>query len=206
MFKRILVSLVITVASMSAEPLLVTASGVFGSFSSFFTPTTNFTAPDAPWSLSFQVSSNPVVSDTSVGVKFAPVFTDFTYELNGSPVVLNPAEILFLAGGFNGLFNVCIDSPCATHGNGLGFDGSQLYTGSELSPTIVPGFQTSTQFFIDVNNSTFLEPNATVTVSAVPEPRLSWFVVAPLLVLASAIRRHLWLNRGAWGRVCRGVS
>jgi hypothetical protein len=182
---------------MSAEPLLVTASGVFGSFSSFFTPTTNFTAPDAPWSLSFQVSSNPVVSDTSAGVQFAPVFTDFAYELNGSPVVLDPAEILFFAGGFNGLFNVCLDSHCTTHVDGLGLDGSQLYTGSELSPTIVPGIHTSTQFFIAVNNTTFLEPDATVTVSAVPEPRLAWFVVAPLLILASATRRHLWLNRRA---------
>ena len=180
---------------MPAATLLVTASGVFGSFSSYFTPTTSFTAPNEPWSLSFQVSSNPVVSDTSFGVQFAPVFTNFTYTLNGSPVVLNPAEILFLAAGFNGLFNVCLDSPCVTHANGLGFDGSQLYSGSELSPTILQGTYTSTQFFIAVNNTTFAEPNATVTVSAMPEPRPSWFVGTGLLVLVLAARKARYVRQ-----------
>jgi hypothetical protein len=147
MFRHALLFLTVTATSVSAGQLLVTASGVFGSFSSDFTPTTDFTAPDAAWSLSFQVSSNPVVSDTSVGVQFAPVFSDFTYTLNDSPVVLNPAEILFFASGFNGLFNVCLDSDCVTHTDGLGLDGSQLYTGSELSPTIGTGTFTSTEFF-----------------------------------------------------------
>src|SRR5207248_2704383 len=80
------------------------------------------------------------------------------------------SEILFYAAGFNGLFNVCIDSPCVTHANGLSLDGSQLYRGSEFSPTLGPGTYSSAQFFISVNITTFLEPNATVVVSALPEP------------------------------------
>jgi hypothetical protein len=190
MWKPIFLSFAMLAASVSAEPLLVTASGVFGSFSQYFTPTTGFTAPNATWALSFQVESDPAVSDTSFGVQFAPVFSNFTYILNGAPIALSPAEILFNATSFNGLFNVCLDSACITHQEGLRLDGSQLYTGSELSPTIVPGNYVTTQLFIGVNNTSFLEPNATVVVSAIPEPTTLWLVGAGLLLLGPAAHRR----------------
>src|ERR1700677_3797017 len=97
-------------------------------------------------------------------------------------------KFYFFASGFNGLFNVCLDSDCVTHTDGLGLDGSQLYTGSELSPTIGTGTFTSTEFFIAVNGATFEEPNATVVISAIPEPKLSWLVGTGLFVIVCAAR------------------
>jgi hypothetical protein len=153
-----------------ASPLLVTAAGTYAGL----TPVSFFTSPNATWSLSFLTDSNPTLSSASFDVSFAPVFSDFTYSLNGSPVAITPTEIRFWAGPANTPFilslGICWNAPCpAGTTEGMAFDTSQLYTGSELSPTIVPGVYPTSEFFID-HGPSYGEPNTSVTIASVPEP------------------------------------
>lgn len=172
----------------SAGPLLVSASGTFNGA----TPVSFFTAPNEAWSLSFLIQSNPSVSNPSFGASFSPSFSGFTYSLNGSPLLITPNDIRFWAVPGNAPFilslSVCWNSSCAGGtSEGLAFDTSQLYTGSELSPIIIPGVYPTSQFFID-HGSSFGEPNTVVNIVATPEPSTLPLGAIALVVLAGGAR------------------
>jgi hypothetical protein len=153
-----------------ASPLLVTATGTYDSQ----TPVSFFTAPNETWSVSFLMDSNPTISSASFAVYFSPAFSDFTYSLNGSPVAITPNQITFWSVPANTPFilslSICWNSLCpGGTTEGMAFDTSQLYTGSELSPSIVPGVYATSEFFID-HGPSYGEPNTSLTIASAPEP------------------------------------
>jgi len=171
-----------------ADPLLVSASGTYNGA----TPSSFFTAPNEAWSLSFLLQTTPSVSNASFGVGFSPSFTDFNYLLNGSLVAITPDDIRFWAVPKNTPFilglSVCWTSSCVGGTTeGIAFDTQQLYTGSELSPTIVPGTYPTSEFFID-NVSSFGEPNTVVTIALTPEPSMLLLSVIGLVALAVVVQ------------------
>lgn len=178
-------------SGLSASPLLLTADGTFSST----TPTSSFTAASEPWSLSFQVDSNPAVLGSDAGIDFDTSFTNFAYTLNGSPVALTPANIQFYNANQFGGINVCFSPACTENSdptNGLEIEGPQLYTGSETSPTIVPGtYDTSfLEAFVDTN--AYEMDNSAITISAissVPEPRTLFLMILAALGLVILHRR-----------------
>lgn len=61
--------------SLPAAPIMIGTSGIFSSS----TPTSSFTAANAPFALSFAIDSNPVVSNVSAGRAFDAVVSAFNY-------------------------------------------------------------------------------------------------------------------------------
>lgn len=171
---------------LAADTLLVSASGTYSSS----TPVSFFTAPDATWSLSFVIQNNPSVSNASFGAGFSPSFTDFSYSLNGSPLAITPDDVRFWHVPVNTPFilglSICWNSSCVGGTDeGIAFDTSQLYSGSELSPAIVPGVYATSEFFID-DGPSFGEPNTVLTIS--PEPSTLLLSAMGLGILAAVAR------------------
>jgi hypothetical protein len=167
-----------------AGPLLVAAAGTYASL----TPVSFFTAPLETWSLSFLIDSNPTSSSSSFGDFFTPAFSDFTYSLNGSPVAITPNQIMFRSVPANTpfilSFAVCWNTTCpGGTTEGMAFDTSQLYTGSEFSPMIVPGVYATSEFFID-HGSSYLEPNTSLIIANAPEPSALLLSAIGLVALA----------------------
>src|ERR1039458_2317740 len=75
--------------SVSADMLLVSESGTWGST----VPTSTYTAPNASFSYSFLVDSNPSVSSYETGLGFEAPFSSFTYTLAGNTVATTPVSI-----------------------------------------------------------------------------------------------------------------
>ena len=193
-----------------ASPLLVTAAGTYDSV----TPVSFFTAPSEIWSLSFLIDSNPSISSSSFGVYFSPAFSDFTYSLNGSSVAITPDQIAFWAGPADTPFilslSICWNGPCAGGTDeGMAFDTSQLYTGSEFSPTIVPGVYPTSEFFID-NGPSYREPNTSLTIASTPEPSAFLLSALGLILLASVaystpVRAVRWMKKLLRDYQCRRI-
>jgi hypothetical protein len=173
----------VTPAATASTLLIVSATGTYDQF----TPSSFFTAPNGTWSLSFVTESNPPLSNASPGAFFSPVFSSFTYSLNGASLAITPDDISFWNVPGNQPFilslSVCWNSLCAGGtSDGIAFDTNQLYTGSELSPTIVPGVYHTSEFFI-VHGSSYTEPNTTLTIAATPEPSVLLLTAVGLFAL-----------------------
>lgn len=176
----------LTPAATAGTLLNVSATGTYAQL----TPSSFFTAPNATWSLSFVTESNPSFSNAAPGTFFSPVLSSFTYSLNGVPMAITPDDISFWNVPANQPFmlslSVCWNSLCAGGtSDGIAFDTNQLYTGSELSPTIVPGVYHTSEFFID-HGSSYAEPNTTLTIAAAtPEPSVLLLMAVGLFALAA---------------------
>jgi hypothetical protein len=65
----------------------------------------------------------------------------------------------------------------------MAFDTSKLYTGSELSPTVIPGTYPTSQLFID-NGPSYGEPNTSLIIASVPESSALLLSAIGLVALA----------------------
>ena len=181
---RLLIGLLFAL-SVSASPILLNGSGTF----SGTTPSSAFSAPNQTWSFNFLVDSSPSVSNVNPGSGFDVSFSNFTYFLNGSPVVILPANVRFFNTAFSGMFNVCFAPPCSgtsSPTNGFEFIGPQMFTGSESTPLMSTGSFTSTSFSVFVNSAAALQSSTTIQAvgSGVPEPSTLLTLGAGLLALA----------------------
>ncbi len=171
--------------SVSASPILISGGGTFAGS----TPSSTFSAANQTWSFSFLVDSNPSVLNVTTGSSFDVSFSNFSYFLNGSSVVISPANIRFFNTAFSGMFNVCFAPPCpgtSSPTNGFEFIGPQMFTGSESTPLMSTGSFTSTSFSVFVNSAAALQSNTTIQAvgSGVPEPSTWLTLGAGLLALA----------------------
>ena len=181
--KRILPVLTVLVFTLPglahASTLLVSVSGQFSSPSG--NQVSQLWAPNATWSLSFDVESNPTASNTNT-VGFDAPFSDFSYELNGSGVAASPASIRFATTGGLGLFTLFF-GPESGYSNGnpipeFSFEGLQAFSNTVTSPVLSPGsFQVSDWTYSDaVNYDENTSPASIVTLTAVPEPADFWLL------------------------------
>ena len=156
---RLFVRVLITLTALSfmqslvfAGSLTVTSSGVFNDG----VITTTWSAANTSWFFSFDVADTPAVtnveSDPDLAFDITDAVSNFTYMLNGAPVVTIPARIRFFTLGFGGLFDLnLIDTVSPPDGNpdtGFVFSDSSLdgqaFSGATAAPTILPGFYTAT--------------------------------------------------------------
>ena len=172
-------ALLVLVLPAHAGTILYSDNGTF----SAATPTTTFSGPNRTWSFSFQVDSSPVVS-VNPGFGFSPVFSNFSYSLDGSPVAVTPTSLSFFNAASGGGFSFCLintPAPCtALSLNDSG--GPQMYTGLDSAPTMLTGgFAVHTTFA--VGRTLYTQPDTTVQAAALPEPSTLLMLAAGLLAL-----------------------
>ena len=168
------------VAGASAAPILISGNGTF----SASTPTRPFSGASETWAFSFLVDSDPVVSNVTLGQDFDVAFSNFSYDLNGSPVAITPAEIRFISNAGEGMFLICFPSACGPTSGGLALAGPQMYSGLESAPTILTGNFTSTAFDVFTGTVLYTQPNVTVqALASAPEPMTLPLMGAGLLGL-----------------------
>jgi hypothetical protein len=167
-----------------AGTISYTDSGTF----SPSTPTTTYSGPGKMWAFSFQVDSTPAVSDFQSGIIFSPVFSNFSYTLDGSPIVVTPTSLSFVNAAFGGGFSFCFIAtpfPCTE----LSLPGTQMYTGPESAPTMLTGgFTLNTTFA--VGTLLYTQPDTTVQATALPEPSTLLTLAAGLLAVGVQHRRR----------------
>lgn len=156
---------ILSAASVSAAPILISGAGTF----SASTAISMFSGPSEPWDFSFLVDSNPVVSNVSAGT-FDVAFSNFSYDLNGSPLAITPAAIKFFSSAAEGMFEICFGTGCGPTGSGFSFVGPQMYSGSTSAPTILTGDFTSTEFALFFGTTLDFQSNVTVQAANAPEP------------------------------------
>jgi hypothetical protein len=163
-----------------------------GTFSAS-TPSTTFSGPSETWAFSFQVNSSPTVSGFGAGFDTSPVFSNFSYTLNGSPVAVTPTSLLFWNAALGGGFTFCFintPSPCTALSLEDSGTGPQMYSGPESAPTMLTGSFTLNTYFA-VGTTLYIQPNSTVQgTAAVPEPTTLLTLAAGLLALGG--RRLYW--------------
>ena len=174
-------------ACLVAGPIRYEGSGTF----SADTPLTEMTAPGGNFSFSF-VIQEPLVLITPVtpisGVFFSVIPAELNYYLNGVAVPV-PPFVGFYSGSQRGMFVLCWFNCTPA----LRFQGPQMYTGTELNPTLVTGTFTSTRFLTRDLGSTLLDQaNITVTATLVPEPRNASLVCVGLLLFARIALGRNW--------------
>jgi len=173
-----------------AQASTITYSGS-GTFSAA-TATTTFSGPNKTWSFSFQVDSGPVVS-VNPGFGFSPVFSNFGYTLDGSPIAVTPTSLSFFNAASGGGFAFCfINTPSPCTALSLNNTGApQMYTGPESAPTMLTG-EFTLPTTVAVGRTLYTEPNTTVQAAAVPEPSTLLTLAAGLLGLGG---RRLYRRR-----------
>lgn len=168
-------------AILSAATLKVTTSGTY----SAITPASSWTAPNATWSLSFNVSSNPVVNNSTAGVDFDAPVTNFVYQLNGTTVSVGTVDVAFFSLADDGLINISFFGSAANTlalpTNGLELFGPQAYSGTEAAPTILPNAYAETMNTLAVAGTEYPQALGTVTISA---PSVTATPAPPSLFLA----------------------
>ncbi len=167
--------------SLSAATLTVTTSGTY----SATTPSSSWTAPNASWSLSFNVDSNPTVSSSTPGVDFDAPVTNFVYKLNGTTVSVGPVDVAFFSTAEEGLVNIGLFGSAAgtlaLPANGFQLFGPQAYSGTEAAPTILPNTYAETLNTLAVAGSFFAQTTGTVTINVAGPPPIP---APPSFVLA----------------------
>ena len=181
----VLGTFIVLIPSLHAGPLFVTTGGTF----SGSTPTTSWSLPNATWTLSFDVDSNPTVTQFSSGALLFFTPTNVVYTLNGS-LVSGPIAVEFLNSADGGGFELCFASLACAGGNSFTARGAQYYTGSESAPTIntVTASAYTDSFFCGSGVDCAFQPDGIITI-ATPEPASVEITGAALLGLA------LWRRR-----------
>jgi hypothetical protein len=177
-------------STLSASTIVISGSGEFNNT----TGVSAFTAPNGTWAFSFDVNTYPSVSNVSPDNYFDAAFSDFTYDLNGSPVAITPVDIRFFSTPQDGGFNICFTVACSDFNSptdGLEFLGSQLYQGSTSAPQMITGNFTSSYFDAFANGMEYNQSNhqsivATAATVATPEPSQVLPMAAGLAILALA--------------------
>lgn len=187
--------LALAVSSAGATTYVVSSSGTFSNS----TPTSSISAPGGTYSLSFDVSSNPVVSGVFIGNSFNVAYTDFSYTVNGNASTAPVGSITFYNSDISGLLTVCFISTCPGNSipaDGLVFEGAQAYSGSETYPTILPGSYSPSLQGIVVNDDPIqlssderLDISASTPASVTPEPPGVLLLGTGLLAMAGVTRR-----------------
>ena len=188
--RLLLLALVLCCVSVYADVVVYTDSGTFSSDTASSDPTVftpAFSAPNETWSFSFEAAINPAVTDFGMG-GFSFVFSDFTYELNGSPVSITPSFIRFFSGTNGGGFEICFSGATpSTCTEGLGTYGPQMYEGNTDAPTLIGGSFPQDSFGVIVDSTLYSLPDTTLNASVVPEPSI--VLPLPFGFLALAGRR-----------------
>ena len=173
LFASVISSLFLTASSAFASTLVVTDSGTFLSTA----PVSALSTPDGSFSLSFTVNSTPAVSAVVSGNEFDVAYSNFSYLLNGTAVSTPVGGITFFNSSALGLFNVCFVQTClGTPADVVSIRGAQSYSGSEFSPTLLPGTYPTSSFLFSSGSSVFgLAANAPVVIAQAstaitPEP------------------------------------
>lgn len=179
-----------------AGTLTVSSSGMFSSGA----PVTTWSAPSTTWSFSFNISSTPGVSNPDAN-GFDTTFSAFSYSLGGGSVATTPTRIRFFSTAASGLLEVnFVDGsmPEANPDTGFIFSGSQAFSGSTSSPTVLVNSYPSTgAFFYSAGSPVDSFPGAIVNITAaagggsssVPEPATLALVTAGMLLAG-------WMRRG----------
>jgi hypothetical protein len=173
-------------APAHADTISYSATGTF----SALTPSSTFTGPSETWAFAFQADTNPTILEFGNG-GFNFAISNFSYSLNGSPVVIQPTFIRFFSGGNGGGFAICFNGTNAQNcTDALGFIfGPQMYTGMTSAPTLLPGPFTS-DLGVVVNSAAFDLGDTTVQTTVTPEPSTLLTLAAGLLALG--VRRRLY--------------
>ncbi len=165
----------------SAGTLTVTDSGTWAGDA----PTTTESSAGESWSLSFQVASSPVPISFITGVQTVVSITNLIFDLNGTPVqteASGDSVELFTGEGFRLTFPDGDDLQIQ--------DASQLYSGSEASPTVLagsypPGFLNNAFLFTSSTGFyNFNSNNIVITDTTIPEPSSCLLLGAGLAALA----------------------
>jgi hypothetical protein len=124
--------------AVTGSSIGVSASGQFGSTVTADT----LAAPGGTWDVAFDVDTMPAVSNQDA-LGFDAVFSNFTYMVNGMPIAFTPDEIRFYTTAGGGLFTLFF-GPETGFQNGrlipeFTFSGSQVFSGTTTSPTILAG-------------------------------------------------------------------
>jgi hypothetical protein len=121
----------------TAAPRLVSTSGVF----SPDTPISLWSMPNRPWTLSFVIDEQPVVTNSAPNFFFQPAMTSvryagLLYTVNGRLVPLPDGFVYVYRGGI-GPFGICFNAGCTRGFQMVG--PQQVYLGPESAPTILTG-------------------------------------------------------------------
>jgi hypothetical protein len=170
----------------SAGTLTLTDSGVWASG----TPTTTESVAGESWDVSFQIASSPTPINYTTGVQTVVPITNMIFDLNGVAVQTKASGgsvELFTGEGFRLYFPN--DDALQIQ------DATQLYSGSEASPTVLPGsyppdFPNNAFLFDDATSGFyyFTSNNIVITSTAIPEPSSLLLFGAGLAVLAGVSR------------------
>lgn len=125
-------------ASAYGANVLITAGGTFPGSAT----TSTYTAPSGTWTLSFQVASQPVVSNVTTG-EFTTTYTNGVFTLNGTPITLTGSSVTFYNGGG---FLILLDPNTQFEDNS---ESNNFYTGATSSPTMAPATYPQQIFSID---------------------------------------------------------
>ncbi len=185
--------LCLATASARADLLTVSVSGQFGAG----VTADELAASSGLWALSFEIDSNPAAADTDAFSFDAP-FSDFSYLLNGSPVAVSPDSIRFFDSSDGGLFTLFF-GPETGFMNGVpipefSFSGGEVFSGTSVSPTIIPGsYPVTDALYSDALNYDDEGASGTVVISpaapsTVPEPSMGMLLLT-VAILALVLRK-----------------
>lgn len=173
--------------AMFGATLTVSTGGTY----SASVPSTAWTAPSTPWTVTFNVDSNPVVLNSSAGNFTEVAVTNFVYKLNGSTVSVTPVDVAFYSTTQFGLLDIGFfgSSATATPTNGFLIEGSQAYSGAESAPTILSNTYPETENEVFVAGTPFAQTTGNVLISGgvtpTPVPS-SWILMLVGLAMGTA--------------------
>jgi len=158
-----------------AQTLTVSTSGTYTAS----VPTSSWTAPSTPWTLSFNIARNPTVNSYVIGANFNAPVTNVAYTLNGNPVTVTPVSVTFYSASAGGLVLV----QFASGGFAFNVYGGQAYANLESSPTILPGVYLETANNVIVGSTNYPIPTGTVTITATAGGPVTTPVPSSLLLM-----------------------